>query len=413
MRERNDLLDTASAPEIEVLQLTEEDVPSCHIYMEAQVCTPDSRYLVLQRATTAHSRFRLNNPEHRYVLCDTDNGALLPLTDELNVAGPSLSPDGKWMYYFTDDTQTPGIHPAAALKRVSLDGLTRETLLVIDTPLSGSDQCPWWLYPLSTISSDGKRLAISANVGKDSMGEVECGLIVFDLESATADLVLKGRNFGNLHPQYCRSIDPEARRDILIQENHLVPKGDGPGFKSDPVGGDIHVVRDDGARMRDLAWGRAPNERCQGHQCWVGRATVAMTSTCLEEGGRGRRLIAGAPVDHAGHLGKRTPGGVRNDLSRDFPATSFCHFGTDLAGRRLVTDYWHHERGWQVYAADLPARPLEDTFHNVRYLLTTACPTMDMANDTHAHPFCSPDGTKGFFNSDESGVLQAYMIRGL
>jgi Tol biopolymer transport system component len=29
------------------------------------------------------------------------------------------------------------------------------------------------------------------------------------------------------------------------------------------------------------------------------------------------------------------------------------------------------------------------------------------------HPFLSPDGTMGFFNSDESGLLQAYMITGL
>ncbi len=31
----------------------------------------------------------------------------------------------------------------------------------------------------------------------------------------------------------------------------------------------------------------------------------------------------------------------------------------------------------------------------------------------HIHPFLSPDGTMAFFNSDESGLLQAYMIRGL
>ncbi len=28
------------------------------------------------------------------------------------------------------------------------------------------------------------------------------------------------------------------------------------------------------------------------------------------------------------------------------------------------------------------------------------------------HPFLSPDGQSGFFNSDESGILQAYMVRG-
>lgn len=33
--------------------------------------------------------------------------------------------------------------------------------------------------------------------------------------------------------------------------------------------------------------------------------------------------------------------------------------------------------------------------------------------EAHIHPFLSPDGSMGFFNSDESGTVQAYMIRGL
>jgi Tol biopolymer transport system component len=36
-----------------------------------------------------------------------------------------------------------------------------------------------------------------------------------------------------------------------------------------------------------------------------------------------------------------------------------------------------------------------------------------MAKGSHIHPFLSPDGRMAFFNSDESGRLQAYMIRGL
>ena len=31
----------------------------------------------------------------------------------------------------------------------------------------------------------------------------------------------------------------------------------------------------------------------------------------------------------------------------------------------------------------------------------------------HVHPFLSPDGNLAFFNSDESGLSQAYMIRAL
>ena len=33
--------------------------------------------------------------------------------------------------------------------------------------------------------------------------------------------------------------------------------------------------------------------------------------------------------------------------------------------------------------------------------------------EAHIHPFLSPDGKLAFFNSDKSGVLQAYMVRGV
>ena len=33
--------------------------------------------------------------------------------------------------------------------------------------------------------------------------------------------------------------------------------------------------------------------------------------------------------------------------------------------------------------------------------------------EAHIHPFLSPDGKLAFFNSDESGVLQADMVRGV
>ncbi len=52
----------------------------------------------------------------------------------------------------------------------------------------------------------------------------------------------------------------------------------------------------------------------------------------------------------------------------------------------------------------------EAALENWRYLLT---PRSTCRKDTHIHPFLSPDGTMGFFNSDESGLLQAYMVRGL
>ena len=83
MKLRLDLLDAHAKKGIEVFQLTEERIPSSHIYMEAQIFTPDSKRLVLHRSAHPHGS-RQDDPEHRYLLCDVENGgALSPLTDEV------------------------------------------------------------------------------------------------------------------------------------------------------------------------------------------------------------------------------------------------------------------------------------------------------------------------------------------
>ena len=46
MKFRPDLVPSAEGDNLEVIQLTDESIPSSHIYMEAQIFTPDSRRLV-------------------------------------------------------------------------------------------------------------------------------------------------------------------------------------------------------------------------------------------------------------------------------------------------------------------------------------------------------------------------------
>jgi len=408
MKLRPDLLDAESPQGMEVLQLTtEEGVRGTHVYMEAQIFTPDSRRFVLHRSAGPHGGDK-NDPEHRYLLCDIENGcSLSPITDELGPTAPSLTPDGKTMYYFVDRTEIGG--GSLTLKKVELDGTKRETVMVIDGNLPGTPFRPSRIYPLSTISSDGKRLALSCFFGNGRTNYTVWGLLRFDLDEATVEPILYGHSWCNVHPQYSRSPDPEASHDILIQENHgNVCNADGHCTSS--VNGlccDIHVIRDDGTRFREMPWGRDGEEYCQGHQCWRGRTAWGITST-----GRSgsQELIEGTAAPYAGHRGKVGPEVVRNDLSRGFDRTPrFCHFGTDINGTRLVTDFVPDPQNGMVYLAEL-GEPGKDAVRNWTYLLNTRS---SVANDGHLHPFCSPDGRMAFFNSNESGILQAYMIRGL
>lgn len=80
-----------------------------------------------------------------------------------------------------------------------------------------------------------------------------------------------------------------------------------------------------------------------------------------------------------------------------------------IAGRRLLTDYGKTADDARLYIARLgePGRdPLTD-------FTCLARPRPSGRSDAHMHPFLSPDGRWAFFNSDESGQLQAYAIRGL
>jgi len=406
---RPDLVGPDSPKGIEVLQLTvETNVPSAHVYMEAQVFTLDSKRFVLHRSAHAHGSDK-NDPEHRYLLCDLEDGCSLhPLTEERGATGPAVSPNGQYLYYFVDQTE-PGAD-RLTLKRVRLDGTQRKTIMVVDGPLPGSTFRPSRLYPLSTISSDGKRIAISAFLGDGNTEGAPFGLMVFDVERAQVNLVIHGPTWCNMHPQYSRSMETEHSRDILIQENHgneCTAKGQIKRLIGGE-GADIHVIRDDGANFRNLPWGRDGNEYCQGHQCWRGRSAWAITSTSTRQP-REAQLIEALPAPHADHLGSRTPGGRRNDLSREFKNPQFFHFATDLPGRRLISDAGPLDQRASIYDAQL-GQPGTEPARNFRRLL---CPRSSCIKTAHIHPFLSPDGRLGFFNSDESGILQAYMIRGL
>ena len=91
-----------------------------------------------------------------------------------------------------------------------------------------------------------------------------------------------------------------------------------------------------------------------------------------------------------------------------FSKPDFYHFATDIAGQRLITDAGPRDDGGGIYLAEFPTDetgPLK----NITFLLN---PRSSWQKDSHIHPFLSPDGSTGFFNSDESGTLQAYMVRG-
>ena len=164
MKIRPDLVPETERDHLEVIQLTDESIPSSHVYMEAQIFTPDSQRLILHRSAHPHGSDP-KDPEHQFLVCNLeDNCSLTPITTELGTTGPSISPDGDYLYYFVNETE-PGGGGRLTLKRVGLDGSERESIYVLDHAIPETDFRLSRPYPLSTISSDGRRISISGFSG--------------------------------------------------------------------------------------------------------------------------------------------------------------------------------------------------------------------------------------------------------
>jgi len=406
MKEMSDMIYPEYKKMVQVYELCGDPaVNSSHIYMEAQIFTPDSKKMVFHQSAHAHGSDK-NDPFHKYLLFDIESDEVIPLTDETGVTAPSISPDGKTMYYFVDETEVGG--GRLTLKKVGIDGNGRESLLTIDSPLPDLGAYPSRIYPISTIRSDGKSIALPAFMGDGKMEDAPWGLMVFNLEKMDVQVILQGQSWCNIHPQYCRSKDPALMYDIMVQENHGNKCGTDGACKVlvSGKGADIHLIRDDGTNFRDFPWGRDDGEHCQGHQCWRGCSDWAITSTV---GSEGMRLIEGRAVKHTDHMGRRTPGGIRNDLSRNVKDPLYLHFQTDASGTKMISDTHLTDDGGKVIVMEL-GEPGKEPFYNLHVIIRTGC---SWKKGSHIHPFLSPDATMGFFNSDRDGILRAYVIKGL
>ena len=336
-----------------MIQLTTDPhVPGSHLYMEAQVFTMDSKRFVLHRSATAHGGSK-HDPNHQYLLCHIeDDCELQPLTEETGATAPSVSPDGKFLYYFVDQTTVGG--GRLTLQRVNLDGTRRETILVLDTPLPGTVVPAQRTLPAlddlvrreaaGDLRLPGRRPDRGGPLRADG---VRPGARHRPPGAAGPDLVQPARRSTAARPTRPHS------HDILVQENHgnvTTARGETTQLTGG-AGADIHVIRDDGTDLRDMPWGRDGNEQCQGHQCWRGRSTWAITSTGRRQPAEAQ-LIEGRAAPHAGHLGSQTPGGVRNDLIRSVrqPRTSTTSRPTSPAGVSSAT------RARTTRGEDLPRR---------------------------------------------------------
>ena len=363
------------------------------------------------------------HPSGGPAICDPDDGgSVIPLFPDEPKTKVRVTFDGRYGYYLHHKQDELD---ELTISRIDLDSLQSEELFHAESVLPGTE-IPVAKFGISTVSSDNRRIAGSAFLGDGKTLDAPFGIITLDLDSGTAQLVAEDKDFINTHLQYCRSTDPVASHDVLVQMNHGTHT-DEQGKRrpvhppSDIDGADVHVIADDGSNWRDMPFGRDGKESCIGHQIWRGQsrsaATVVLealdTSYGWAEGSR-QQVVAGwpAPSDRESeHRGLLNPGGRRVLLSEGFENPRFCHLSGDATGIKFALDTFPifdgRRTGMLIYAASAPD---EESPLNFRYLLNSGV-VFKMGSGYHAHPILSPDGSMLLFNSDLSGTKQIYLVR--
>jgi hypothetical protein len=411
---RQDILDEYSPDGLQVIQITTSTkMTSHHVYPERHKFTPDSKRFIFHRMPVN------GTSTGDYWICDIeDNFSIRQITEEKEIRGMAVSPCGKWMYYCIEDKkQSP--EGVLKLKRLSLENYKRETIYILDGPIPGTNLKPSRVS-LRSISSDGKRLCAQAFLGDGKTENAPFGILVFDLERLSLELIFKEKFFSNMHLQYSRSLDPIRKHDILVQHNHnwiVDNKGERIKKISDDSC-DLHVIRDDGANWRDIPIGHDGIILQHGHQQWRGRTGTVLTSVTNRANKR-IGMFEGWPIatdKSSSHLGSGIPGGRSNDLCRNAEHTSFDHFSVDLSGMHVVARNDRRFKGddLTIYIGTISSG--EYGYLEVQYLLNTKTDSSKRGwfrgQSDRPRPFFSPDASMAFFHSNLDGLSQIYMVSG-
>jgi len=345
----------------EVLQLTSAPMIHSHIYPEAPVFTPDSRFFV-------YARFPSLDQPREYWLCEVESWRLYRLTHESPVSGPVVGPDGDHLYYLWERTQG-----TVVLVRLNLWSMLREEVAVAEGVRKP--------YPLGTMSPDGRFYATRV-----FLPDGTAGILRFDVEERGARVIHSHPEIFNAHMQW----EPGRGRDILIQHNRggLRDQRGRLITLTGPEGGTLYLIDVDGGDVRPLPIGRPDSPRIQGHQCWLGRTgkVIGTLGGDFERDGKTGNLVTIADGDEAPTV---VAGGPH-----------FCHVSASPDGRFFVCD--------ENPSGDILVGSAETGQFK---MLCRSESFFGSPQYTHPHPFMSPDGRFVFFNSIKTGIPQIYACR--
>lgn len=351
-------------PGTEIWQVTKGNASPSNIYCEIPYCSRDSRYFVYAR--TAPDA-KANRTE--FVVVELGTWKQHCLDTARSLSGCAISHDGLFYYIKQPDSGE------LQLMRADLENGNIEQVHQFkgDMPLRS----------LGTVTTDRRYYAVGT---MSEPGWKMFDILLINLHNNDQKILDRDPYILNPHPQF----EPGTGHRLMIQHNR------GGRFSDDgqlerlvgPEGATLYLLSVPGGERTELRVGKPFTTPCTGHEAWIGETGEILLSVAA----------SGDYAPDKGNLLGVRPGQNARIVSGGY---RFNHVGVSRCGRLFSCDDWQ-----------APYRIVVGSIKTGKSAVVCESKTQPArSQNTHPHPYLTPDLKWVIFNSNRSGSAQVYAAR--
>jgi hypothetical protein len=348
----------------EIWQVTTEEFDQSDIYGEVPYCSRDSRYFVYARRNPA---LKTNRTE--FMRVELGSWKQQRLDSAISISGCAMSHDGKFYYLKQADGGSTDLMCA------DLDNGKVTAAYRLPPGLA--------IRSLGTVTTDGRYYA-GGTMSEPGWKMFDITLV--DLQKGEHRILDRDPFILNPHPQF----EPGKGRMLMIQHNRggkYSPDGQLERLVG-PEGATLYVLSVPEGRRTELAVGTPHTTPCTGHEAWIGTTGEMLLS--VSASGEFRPEKGNLLAIHAGQPPRVVARGYR-----------FNHVGASRCGRIFSADDW--QPPYKIVIGSTQAERAA--------VICESKTSPTRSQNTHPHPYVTPDLKWVIFNSNRTGQDHVYAAR--
>ncbi len=349
---------------VEIWQVTTEEFDQSNIYGEVPYCSRDSRYFVYARRNPA-----LQTNRTEFMVVELGTWKQERLDTGSSISGSAISHQGQFYYLKRSDDG------ATDLMRADLTDGKVAIVYRLQQDLT--------IRSLGTVTNNGRYYAGGTMI---EPGWTMFDIALIDLEKGEQRILDRDPFILNPHPQF----EPGEGRLLMIQHNR------GGKYSADgqlerlvgPEGATLYLLSVPEGQRTELQVGTPHTTACTGHEAWIGTTQEMILSVSA----------SGDFAPEKGNLLAISAGRAPRVVARGY---RFNHVGASRCGRIFWGDDW--QPPYKLIVGSTTSERSE--------VICQSKTSPTRSQNTHPHPYVTPDMKWLIFNSNRSGPAHLYAAR--